>query len=578
MNILVSSNKKYLKPLGVMLYSLSKNTNSEHVNVYFVNVTLSNKDIVWLKKHISSLKNFNLYVLEIDKTKISHFPLLAHISIETYSRLFLMDIIPSELEKILWLDADMIINNNIDEFYNQNIENHYAAVCESINKESYKILERLNLNENQKYFNAGIILFNLKKLREDFDKNYFIDYASKNFDKIVWLDQDILNATIGHNCIYCDYKKYNMMHFSNASFSDEEKNYINNNTVVFHYIGKIKPWNYNFDSYTKKYWLKVAKKSKLYSPSFFFNDKILTLCYEMKKKCKNIIKCIIYVLRNALLKLKCRKIKILSPEYTISYIVNNKSSATRFGDGEMLIMDGEMDIGFQSKDENLSKRLNEIIVQKPDKKMLICIPKWLFKKTDLRKRTKKSQKWCKHYLLKHFKTWCDKVNLDVVYGDTSFNRNYIGLKNKSNAYEMFKKLKTIWENRDVCFVEGDMTYLGVGNDLFDNAKSIKRIIAPAKNAFKNYDKILCECKKVDKGTLFLIALGPTATVLAYDLYNAGYQAIDIGHIDIEYEWCKMKATEVVQIKNKFTNEAGSNNNILRIDNPEYENQIIAKIK
>ena len=72
--------------------------------------------------------------------------------------------------------------------------------------------------------------------------------------------------------------------------------------------------------------------------------------------------------------------------------------------------------------------------------------------------------------------------------------------------------------------------------MFSGAESIQRIIGPAENAFHAYDKILECCKDQAKDKLFLLALGPTATVLAYDLCKMGYQAVDIGHIDLEYEW------------------------------------------
>lgn len=72
--------------------------------------------------------------------------------------------------------------------------------------------------------------------------------------------------------------------------------------------------------------------------------------------------------------------------------------------------------------------------------------------------------------------------------------------------------------------------------MFSGAESIQRIIGPAENAFHAYDKILECCKDQTKDKLFLLALGPTATVLACDLCKMGYQAVDIGHIDLEYEW------------------------------------------
>jgi glycosyltransferase family protein len=115
-------------------------------------------------------------------------------------------------------------------------------------------------------------------------------------------------------------------------------------------------------------------------------------------------------------------------------------------------------------------------------------------------------------------------------------------------------------------IEGEKSRLGIGNDLFNNSKSIKRIICPAENAFNVYNKIFAEAKKFDKSFLILLALGPTSTVLVYDLYNLGYQAIDIGHIDIEYEWFLRNATKKIQINNKYVNEVYGNGNKYYIEN------------
>lgn len=77
----------------------------------------------------------------------------------------------------------------------------------------------------------------------------------------------------------------------------------------------------------------------------------------------------------------------------------------------------------------------------------------------------------------------------------------------------------------------------MGNDLFDNARSIVRILCPAESAFDRYEEIYNEAIKQPKDKLFLIALGPTAGVLAYDLAMQGYQAIDLGHADLSYSGC-----------------------------------------
>ena len=71
-------------------------------------------------------------------------------------------------------------------------------------------------------------------------------------------------------------------------------------------------------------------------------------------------------------------------------------------------------------------------------------------------------------------------------------------------------------------MEGEKTRLGVGNDLFDNTHSIKRITCPNKNAFAYYELLLQEVKKYSKDHLILLAIGPTATILAADLALSGF--------------------------------------------------------
>ena len=89
---------------------------------------------------------------------------------------------------------------------------------------------------------------------------------------------------------------------------------------------------------------------------------------------------------------------------------------------------------------------------------------------------------------------------------------------------------------------------------------------------KKYDEILSTLKQESKDSLIILALGPTATILAYDLAKEGYQALDLGHIDIEYEWFKMKSAEKVKISNKYTNEVTGGEEVLEYKNNEYKKQ------
>ena len=134
------------------------------------------------------------------------------------------------------------------------------------------------------------------------------------------------------------------------------------------------------------------------------------------------------------------------------------------------------------------------------------------------------------------------------------SRFYLPYIDKSDCKIIVEKLKQWFRDRDVLIVEGENTRFGLGNELLLFAKEVKRILCPPKNAYKIYSKILERIKLEDKKQLILLALRPTSTILAYDLAKEGYQAVDIGHMDIEYEWYLRKADRKIDIENKAVNE------------------------
>lgn len=269
-----------------------------------------------------------------------------------------------------------------------------------------------------------------------------------------------------------------------------------------------------------------------------------------------------------------RMIHVLSIEETIDEIINNRKSISRFGDGEFALIYGES-IGFQKNNRDLQKRLKDVLLSNEDN-VLICVSDF-FTNKKMNMRTDYNKKWWVKYFRANAKKWLVLLSCRKTYGNLSISRFYIPFKDKKKSKYHSDLLKHIWMDKDIIIVEGDKTRMGVGNDLFITSKSIKRIIAPAKNAFLSYNMILDECKKYTTNNLFLIALGPTATVLAYDLAKAGYHAIDIGHIDLEYEWMKMGVQRQVALPNRYVNEAANGDKVASIDNPQYLSEIVARI-
>ena len=264
------------------------------------------------------------------------------------------------------------------------------------------------------------------------------------------------------------------------------------------------------------------------------------------------------------------RIKILNRTNTVQYILQTDCSVSRYGDGEFTVMSGGSN-GFQSVNPELANRLIEVI-NNPIPNHIICIP-YSFKSR--RGMTLDSKLFILGFLAVYGeKSVLPYLKKEYQYFDTNFTRFYMGYMKQRNCEEYVRLLKRIWNKRDLCIVEGRYSRLGVGNDLFDNANSIIRILGPEKNAFDKYDELLAVSLEYGKERLVLIALGMTATVLAYDLAKQGVQAIDVGQVDVEYEWYRMGAKTKCLIPNKYVNEVKGGDLVDSYSDKVYESQIV----
>ena len=268
-------------------------------------------------------------------------------------------------------------------------------------------------------------------------------------------------------------------------------------------------------------------------------------------------------------------IRVRSIDETLDRILNKNKSIVRFGDGELYLIN-KKEIGYQTYDENLSKRLKHILLQGGNDKYDVALP-------DVFDGLGAYGMYAKVYYINDFfprnrKDLAEIESTNNIYSNAFISRPYMDRIDKSKSAIWFDKLKQIWKNKDVLIVEGTLTRSGVGNDLFANTKSIKRILAPSKNAYQKIDQIEQTIRENAEDRLILLMLGPTAKVIIDDLQDLNNQLIDLGHIDSEYEWFKMGATYKVRLKNKHTAEFNFDDNIGAIHDQTYENEIIGEIE
>lgn len=269
------------------------------------------------------------------------------------------------------------------------------------------------------------------------------------------------------------------------------------------------------------------------------------------------------------------RINILNSIDSIKYIIEHKCSVSRFGDGEFIMLLGGGYDDYQGADQKLAKRLKEVLVSTDAPNHIVGLPMPLKHTIGLRPS---SRDFWDYFTLRKGVYLVPYLSTSRLYIDTQLSRFYMMYTDKSHCGNQLNLLKAIWNNQDVVIIEGAKSRTGIGNDLYDNVKSLSRILGPATDAFSMYDEMLeAIVKHVSKDNLILLSYGPTATILAYDLAKLGYWAIDIGHLDIEYEWFKMGAIDKVVINGKFTNEAKGGRFVKSNEDKEYLQQIIFDI-
>ncbi|MFR4968720.1 MAG: SP_1767 family glycosyltransferase [Lactobacillus kalixensis] len=254
------------------------------------------------------------------------------------------------------------------------------------------------------------------------------------------------------------------------------------------------------------------------------------------------------------------KIRIMNCDQSIAYLLKKRSSVVNLGESEFRLMNGE-NIAYQDYDPSLARRLKLLMTRGSDKRLAVGLPDIFGNKLS-------------DAFLKYTNLFKDIADKDNFYISTFISRPYIDLADKSKSATYFDKLKELWQDKDILIVEGELTRSGEGNDLFNNAKSIKRIICPSHNAFAKLNEIEDAIRENCQGRLVLLMLGPTAKVVVDDLLDLHQQMIDIG----EYEWFKMGVDHKVKLQNKHTAEFNFDQDIDLPDDPEFDAEICARIE
>ena len=277
MNVGISTNQNYYRYAYVMLTSLLENNQDMAVTVYVLHSELTEEQIGGYRK-LAKQYGGNAVSVEIDKTRLAgQLPTTAAWTIEMYYRLMMPDILPEDVDRLLYLDVDMIVNASLKELYETDFEGKLFVACaegeerhEERDPETCRRLFSELYEKGFEYFNSGMMLWHISEIRK---KYTFADYmkAAELFEyTFAAPDQDLLNYCHWQEVKYVDMAVYNRFarsaHQAGKTYEDIKKE-----ARIVHFAGA-KPWNgRSIHMDIEQLWWDYAKKTP------FFGE----LCEEM---------------------------------------------------------------------------------------------------------------------------------------------------------------------------------------------------------------------------------------------------------------------------------------------------------
>lgn len=252
MNIFFAINDKYIKQLCVAIVSVLDNNSDVFIHFFVLSSDLTNRSKNKIARIKKKYQNWDISFITPEIHLFEGLKLnLRHITIDTYFRYVIADVAP-DINKALYLDADLIVNGSLKNFYDQPLGRDYCIAVKDSYVEQIDYKKNLGLGSQDLYINAGVLLLNLKEMRNNQISEKFFKYSTELRNIISYQDQDVINIAFKGKIREID----NTYNYTSADVKDHNKNV---NPVIVHYTGKKKPWKKRCDNELAYLWKKYEK-------------------------------------------------------------------------------------------------------------------------------------------------------------------------------------------------------------------------------------------------------------------------------------------------------------------------------
>lgn len=247
-SVLVSLNRNYLPQLQVLLTSIHCNTPGKRIALYLLHKGMKPEDYEGVGRQCMAYGD-SFHPILVDDGLFAQAPATRRYPPEMYYRLLAGQLLPREVDRVIYLDPDILVINPLTPLWELDLKgNLFAAAAHTGKTELANNVNRLRLGTDHDYYNSGVLLMDLARCRREIVPEEIFRYVSKHAKELLLPDQDILNVLYGRRILPLedvvwnyDARNYNTYLLSSSGRWD--LNWVMQHTAILHFCGKAKPWN-----------------------------------------------------------------------------------------------------------------------------------------------------------------------------------------------------------------------------------------------------------------------------------------------------------------------------------------------
>lgn len=246
-SLLATLDHRYLPQLQILLTSLQVNNPGETFSLYLLHSGIPAEALIGVRQQCDAY-GYSFYPICVDEHLFKNAPVSRQYPKEMYYRLLAPQLLPPEMDRVLYLDPDILVINPLRPLWETELNgNLFAAAAHTGKTELANSVNKLRLGTEQDYYNSGVLLMDLDLGRQEIRPQVLFDYVAQHRKELVLPDQDVLNALYSKQIfpledVQWNYDARNYSNYLLRSGGVCDIRWVMEHTAILHFCGKEKPW------------------------------------------------------------------------------------------------------------------------------------------------------------------------------------------------------------------------------------------------------------------------------------------------------------------------------------------------